>query len=364
MSKKKSGRKSRPGSPAKATKSVGHGRTLLKAVGIVGILLTAMVAFGAFVSQRSSNEYSAGRVTSAPMPTPQYGATAPVKEYVYAGSKLLAVSEPVQPAPNDLAVWRLSTGTWYVVGDVITQQTWGVSTDKPAPGDYDGDGKTDFCVYRPSETKWYIILSGTNTADSHLYGGANDIPVPADFDGDGRTDYALYRPSDQKWYVKYIGSQTTVERQYGESTDKPIPSDFDGDGKADMALWRNSNATWYVWESGSNSPTSFQWGSTGDTAVPGDFDGDLKTDYAVWTSANIWSIRQSSTGTAMTNVAWGYQASDIAVQGDYDSDGKSDRAVWRPSNGTWYILKSSNGNTRTQAWGESGDIPVPAPYRR
>src|SRR5690606_10933252 len=104
--------------------------------------------------------------TVLPSPTPPtYSANSPSKEYVYAGSKLLAVSEPLVPVPSDLAVWRLSTGTWYVmdVNGPTAVQGWGVSTDIAAPGDYDGDGKTDFCVFRPSEGAWYILESGSGS---------------------------------------------------------------------------------------------------------------------------------------------------------------------------------------------------------
>jgi hypothetical protein len=57
---------------------------------------------------------------------------------------------------------------------------WGLSTDLPIAGDYDGDGKTDIAVYRPGTGVWYILKSSTNFTVPAVYqwGISTDIPVP------------------------------------------------------------------------------------------------------------------------------------------------------------------------------------------
>ena len=321
---------------------------------------------GWFGIELPSNASSSWNMFAAPVASaaPQLS-----KEYIYAGSRLLAVEDAnagaAPPPPADLAVWRPSNGVWYVMGGPGSQQTitgWGVSGDIPSPGDYDGDGKTDFTVWRASNATWYSINSSNGQGNYYYFGTSGDKPVSADFDGDGKTDPALFRPSNGTWYIYSSATGQLTSSQFGQNGDVPLPDDYDGDGKADLAFWRElGTPTYYVLRSSDNTVQTTNYGLTGDDPVAGDYDGDGKADFAVRRS-NAWYILQSS------NNQQTYQyvgtSTDTAVQNDYDGDGKVDAAVWRNSTGVWYINNSADGTQRIVQWGQSGDIPVPAFYRR
>jgi hypothetical protein len=177
------------------------------------MLSFAFLLWGKSAGSHSNSMFSPS--SAMPIPTP----IVLQKEYVYAGSSLVAVVDPgASPGQvTDLAVWRLSgtSATWYVVnGETGTQSThqWGSTGDIPAAGDYDGDSKTDFAVFRPSTGIWYIQRSTDGVVLSQSWGVNGDQPVPVDYDGDGRSDIAIFRPSNLTWYIINSASNTNTSQ--------------------------------------------------------------------------------------------------------------------------------------------------------
>jgi uncharacterized delta-60 repeat protein len=261
----------------------------------------------------------------------------------------------------DLAVFRPSTNVWYRLitsNWQVLQDTFGLSGDIVTPGDFDGDGKTDLAIYRPSDGAWWYAASTLGGAHRTFSFGINgDIPRPSDFDGDGKTDGVLYRPSNNTWYRRSSsGQQSTVV--FGAPGDQPVVGDFDGDGKSDPAVFRPSTGDWwYAASSAANQHRAVHWGQTGDLPAPADFDGDGKTDFAVFRpSEGGWYIFNSSNGSFLITT-FGL-AEDRPIPADYDGDGKADIAVFRPSTGIWYLLQSTSGFGALQ-WGLATDVAIP-----
>jgi len=262
---------------------------------------------------------------------------------------------------TDISVFRPSENTWFLSGSQsgFSAVQFGAEGDLIAPADFTGDGVTDIAVFRPSNGSWFVMRSEDSTFYSVSFGTNGDIPAPGDFDGDGVEDFAVYRPSIGTWFILRSTSGFTAV-QFGIAEDRPALGDFDGDGKTDISVFRPSTSVWYRMNSSNGSFTAIQFGAAGDRIVLADYTGDGKTDIAVWRpSDGNWYIMKSED---LSYFAVHFGASgDLPVPGDYDGDGKADTAVYRSATGTWFVQRSTAG-FNAAAFGISEDKPVPNAY--
>ena len=139
---------------------------------------------------------------------------------------------------DDPAIVRIGANgliTWYVgttSGTVLSVTPWGsFNTDFIIPGgDYDGDGKADFMVWRGfgagTNGAWYLRTNSGNTSAT-VFGipGASgrDTPLRAgDYEGDGKTDIAVYRPSSLTFWVARSSGGVQSQR-WGVTGNTNIP---------------------------------------------------------------------------------------------------------------------------------------------
>lgn len=260
---------------------------------------------------------------------------------------------------TDFAVFRPTERNWYIwqsQTNTMRVENWGLASDTLAPADFDGDGKTDLAVYRPSEGNWYIRRSSGGNPQTLKLGGKGDIPVAGDYDGDAKADIAVWRPKNGTWSIIQTSDNQTRQISWGTSGDRPIPRDFDGDGKVDPTVYRPSDGRWHLMYSANSGTNSIPFGVSSDAVTPADFDGDGKTDIAVYRGdAGAWFVQKSSDSNAEITL-FGLNG-DKTVAGDYDGDGRSDFALFRPSDSTWYV-KQTNGGLIAFKWGASGDYPA------
>lgn len=274
----------------------------------------------------------------------------------------------------DITVYRPSSiSNWYTLDSAdnsIVGRSFGTVGDVVTGGsDYTGDGKTDVSVYRPSINSWIYGKDQTAPADNYnltQWGVAGDVRVPGDYDRDNKNDIAVFRPSNGTWYVLRSSDATLQAVKWGQQNDIPVSGDFDGDLKTDFAVVRPTSGghVWYILKSNYNYgfDDAVQWGLPTDKIVTADYDGDSITDIAVWRASNGTFYVLKSTDGAMLARQWG-TSGDIPQPADYDGDKKQDFAVWRPSTGFWYILQSQTETMRAIQWGQQGDQPMAAHYR-
>jgi len=98
------------------------------------------------------------------------------------------IGQPLAGGPSNGGTFSVTSGFW-----------GGESAGLEAPFDFDGDGKTDVAIFRPSNGQWWYKSSIDGSQNAATFGMSGDIPRPSDFDGDGKADFVLFRPSSSTW---------------------------------------------------------------------------------------------------------------------------------------------------------------------
>jgi hypothetical protein len=278
------------------------------------------------------------------------------------------------PAPGDydgsgktaIAIYDQTAATFYITSPSTGQTTtlpYGNSahTNIPIAGDFDGGGKADIAIYDQTAATFYVNETGGKTVKLPFGNpGHVNIPIAADFNGDGKTDFAIYDQTAAYLYV-LESDGTGFSRSLGNSghVNIPIAGDFDGDGKADVAIYDQTSATFYISESGGLN-LAVPYGNPGHTNVPiaGDFDGDGKTDVAIddQTAATLY-VNESS-GPTFHRQFGPLGDTLVPVVGDFNGDGQADVAVFDQSNAVFYISESG-GVGLTQPFGNKKHANLP-----
>lgn len=165
----------------------------------------------------------------------------------------------------------------------------GAGTDLPETGaDYNGDGRADLVVIRRNAdgTATYYVgdsITGQIILIQQWGIASGDVVVTGDFIGDERADFAVWRgerdTGDGFWYIKENGGDQIVAIPFGipgmNFLDRAIRGDYNGDGKDDIAIYRTyrnaqspDNNTFY-WLNSPNFDTlgAFKFGSAGNIPV-------------------------------------------------------------------------------------------------
>lgn len=221
----------------------------------------------------------AGSTASTNLPVAGYmpgfqGATLGAFITKITGSFSLAV---VAPPVFYLDIWHNTgyNGPNVTLGAV----TYGVSTDIPISGDWNGTGSKLLGVFRNGT--WILDTNANGVLDvadkTVSFGQAGDIPVVGDWNGTGRVKLGLFRNGtfilDLSGHLSGTSTGLTdATFTLGQAGDLPVAGDWANTGITRVGVFRNGQ--WLLDYSGTHTATvTWSFGQAGDKPVVGNWGG-------------------------------------------------------------------------------------------
>lgn len=212
-------------------------------------------------------------------------------------------------------------------------------------GDFNGDGKSDFCFFNPENGLWKVVASShTGSYVFQTWGnrfqgykGETKIQwfkgnVTGDYNGDGKSDIAFYLPETKEFYVAESTGTNFNFKLYGKFTltqfdlfkSEWFTGDFDGNGLSDAILFDEGTGSWILMKNKGGYFTFQQIGYT--------FQHLYRKDFTPSIGNNSPATRDlSAEGEDRGKIHW--------LSGDFNGDGKSDFSFYDQRNGKWWVGK-------------------------
>lgn len=199
--------------------------------------------------------------------------------------------------------------------------------DVPLAANWFGDAAAELTVFRRATRSEFRIRRADGTVVVRRFGRSTDEPVPGDWDGNGRVNPGVYRPSAGRFVLRSPAGRVRIAM--GGSADRPVAGNWDGTGAWEVGLW-NPVRSEFTLRAADGTLSTVPLGDPDDLPVAGDWDGDGRTDLGVFDQASAtFTLRKADAdGTVwFATVPFG-QAGDLPVAGDWDANGRADLGTW------------------------------------